>query len=200
MLEFFKYLGIFLAAFTEGPTTAVSVGFLSRLGYMNIYLGYLAHVLGDMSADFLYYFIGYFGGAEILPRFSKFFGFSLKEYLKAKKVFLENRKKIIIFGKLTHLVGLPVLFAAGVVRYTWWKFGILNFLATLIKSAILVIIGYYFGEVWRNYSNVFVDLSIAMTLLFLIPVGYFVYKRRKQVKAQLKSSNEEPPKKQKNTK
>jgi len=180
MLEFLKYLGIYLASFTEGPTAGISVGFLSKLGYMNIYLGYFAHVFGDLSADFLYYSLGYFGGMRLLPRLARFFGFSIKEVKKAGKVFLKNRKKIIIFGKLTHFIGLPVLIACGIMRYPWWKFGLLDLLATIIKSAILVLVGFYFGEFWKGYSNIFIDVAIGITLLVVIPVGYFLYKRRKK--------------------
>ncbi len=182
MFEFLKYLGIFLASFTEGPTAGVSVGFLSRLGYMNIYLGYLTHVFGDLSADFLYYSLGYFGGIKLLPKLAKFFGFTLKEIEKAKIFFQSNRKKVIVFGKLSHFVGLPILITAGIAQYPWWKFLILDFFATAIKSAFLVAVGYYFGEVWKRYSNVFLDTTIALFMLIFIPIAYFLFKRRKQRK------------------
>lgn len=171
-----------MAAFTEGPTAGISVGFLSKLGYMDMHWGYFAHVFGDLSADYLYYSLGYFGGVRILPKVSRFFGFSISEVKKAESIFLKNQKKIIIFGKLTHFVGLPVLIACGVMRYSWWKFGLFDLLATIIKSALLVLIGYYFGEIWKEYSNFVLDITIGVTLLIVIPIGYFLYKRRQNTK------------------
>jgi len=168
-----KYLGIFLGAFIEGPATGLLAGFLSETHYLNFILAFLTHVFGDFLADSAYYFIGYSKGGKSLPRIArllKFFKFSLAEVEHAKQNFLNHPRKIIIVGKLTHVLGLPVLIGAGLVRYPWPKFLLFNFLATLIKSAALLSIGFYLADRWQRAESIFSYISlVGIALLVLLP-------------------------------
>ena len=168
-----KYLGIFLGAFIEGPATGLLAGFLSKAHYLNFVLAFSTHVLGDFLADSAYYFIGYSNGGKALPRmvrWLKLFKFSPDEAERAKQNFLSHPRKIIIVGKLTHVLGLPVLIGAGLVRYPWPKFLLFNFMATLVKSAVLIGIGYYLADRWQKAESIFSYIGLlGVALLVLLP-------------------------------
>ena len=173
LVNHLQYLGIFLGAFIEGPATGLLAGFLSKTHYLNFILAFSTHVLGDFLADSAYYFIGYSNGEKSLPRIArllKFFKFSPDEAERAKQNFLRHPRKIIIAGKLTHVLGLPVLIGAGLVRYPWPKFLLFNFLATLIKSAALLSMGYYLADRWQKAESLFSYISlVGAALLVLLP-------------------------------
>jgi len=173
----FKYIAIFIGSFIEGITVGLIVGFLARMHYINLYWGYLAHVFGDWSADIMYYAIGYFGGAKIVPKFARFLRYSVKDIENLEKVFKKHSTKFILFGKITHVIGFPLIIAAGLARYSWYRFVLLDFVAELIKGAILVFIGYHFGGFWEKVDNTLFVLSGIALLGIVGQVGFFFVKR-----------------------
>ncbi len=171
-----KYFGIFLGAFIEGPLTGILVGSLIRKGVFFFFGGYLLHLIGDFSADAIYYFAGYFNSQRLLKKFTKWFKVSFQDIEKARGNFLKHPDSAVVIGKLTHFLGLPVLIAAGLARYSWKKFLVLNFLATAIKSAILIGLGWYLMDQWQKAENIFAYLNLAGTIILLLVGSYFVLK------------------------
>lgn len=175
LIEISKYAGIFIGTFIEGPAVGMLTGSLIKLGYLNIYLSYLVYVMGDFTADCLYYAIGYHGGARFLKRFT--FSSKTLEKIKKNKVFFHNHSnKIILFGKLTHFFGLPILIGAGLTHYSWKKFLIFNLIATLIKSAIVIAIGFYLTSLWMGINNTINYIGLIITFLTAIFFFYFLIK------------------------
>jgi membrane protein DedA with SNARE-associated domain len=167
------YFGIFIGTFIEGPAVGLLAGFLIKIGFLNLSWVYIAHVLGDLTADFFYYLIGYKGQKKFL----KPFGISEKKLDRAKKIkklFYKHPKKTIILGKLTHILGLPILLGLGMLRYPWYKFLLFDFLAAIIKSAILIALGYYLAALWTKANNVISYLSWLGVLLIIIAIIYFI--------------------------
>ncbi|RJO61909.1 DedA family protein [candidate division WS5 bacterium] len=178
----FKYVAIFLGTFIEGPAVGMIVGFLSRTGYINLYLGSLAHILGDISADMMYFFIGYFGGMKIVPRLARVLKYSVSEIESLEQSFQKHSKKLIIVGKLTHVIGFPILFAAGLSRYKWYRFFAFDLVATLIKTTILVIIGYYFGGIWEDVNNVLFIIGGIGIIIVATQLAFFMVRRIVKIK------------------
>ena len=178
----FKYVAIFIGSFIEGPTVGLIVGFLVRVHFINLYLGYLAHVSGDWLADMMYYTIGYFGGTAIIPKMARILKFSVKEVEDIEQSFKTHSKKLIIVGKITHVIGFPILIAAGVTRYDWRKFLVLDLVATLIKGAILVFIGFYFGGLWEKVNNVILVAGGIGLLIIAAQVSIILIRRFIKIK------------------
>jgi membrane protein DedA with SNARE-associated domain len=175
-----RYVAIFIGTFIEGPTVGLLAGVFSKLGYLSLVTAYIVHVLGDLSADFFFYSVGYFGGRKALPKVAKFLQFSVEETEKAEHIFHRNGKKFIVIGKITHVVGFPILIAAGIARYPFFKFALFDLIATIIKSAGLLALGYFFGNFWQKINNVFLDVTLASILIIILPFIYFVFRRRKK--------------------
>lgn len=173
----FKYVAIFLGSFIEGPTVGLMVGFLARVKYINLYWGYTAHVLGDMTADMIYFSIGYFGGMKIVPRLAKILRYSVNDIENIETAFEKHSIKLIIVGKITHVIGFPILFAAGITRYKWYRFLLFDFIATLIKAAVLVFIGYHFGALWEKVDNVLFVIGGLGALVIVAQISYFMVRR-----------------------
>ncbi len=176
-IESFKYVAIFIGTFIEGPAVGLLVGVFSRLELINPYIGYVVHIAGDMAADSMYYAIGYFGGAKILPKFARYFKFSVEEVEGFEKKFASHSVKLIFFSQITHILGFPILIAAAITRYPWYKFLFWDFIATALKATILFAIGYYFAGLWKDVNNALFIAAMAVLLIILLQVAYFALRR-----------------------
>jgi len=175
-----KYVAVFIGTFIEGPAVGLLSGLFARTGYFSLPIVYVVHVIADFSADLFYYSLGYFGGHRAVPKIAKFLKISISEEIKDEHQFHQHGRKILLVGKITHVVGFPILIAAGVSRYPISKFVIFDLIATVIKSAGIIALGYFFGNYWSTINNVFSDMTLAGVIIILIPVIYFVFRRRKK--------------------
>ncbi len=173
------YLGIFLGTFVEGPIVGLLSGFLIQTGFLKWYLAYIAHVLGDMTADIFYYFLGYHGQKQFFGRFYVSDS-NLKKAQDVSQLLHRHPRRIIILAKLTHIVGLPVLLAVGMSHYSWSEFVLFDFIATLVKSALLITLGYYLTESWPRLARVFIILGWPGILFIVLAIIIFLLKNKRK--------------------
>jgi len=162
----YRYLILFPLTVIEGPIVTVTAGLMSSLGLMNFYVVYMIVVAGDLTGDGIYYSIGRWGRRP-LERWGKFIGVHPERIEKIEKHFINHGGKTLIAAKLSHAVGGIVLISAGIARIPFRKFIFFNFWATLPKSLILILIGYYFGNTYLRFQK-FVDLAWLGTLAIAI--------------------------------
>ena len=175
-----RYIAVFIGTFVEGPAIGLLAGVFAKIGYFSLPVVYAVHVIADLSADLFYYSIGYFGGHRALPKIVKLLKISEEETEKSAQTFNKHGRKILIAGKITHVVGFPILIGAGLSHYPISKFIIFDFIATIIKSGILIGLGYFFGNYWEKINNVFSDVALAGILIIAAPIIYFVFRKRKK--------------------
>jgi len=179
LLLAWRYGILFPLCVVEGPITTVIAGFFVSLGYFNFFLVYLIVVAGDIVGDLFYYSIGYWGVRRFAGK-GKFFGIKAERVYKFEKRFNENPGRIMLFGKWTQSIGAITLVAAGVSRVpikTFLKFALIG---TFPKSLLLLIIGYYFGQAYRQINNYFFYSALSMFAAFaLIAIIYIAVRRFK---------------------
>ncbi|OHA19735.1 MAG: hypothetical protein A2836_00210 [Candidatus Taylorbacteria bacterium RIFCSPHIGHO2_01_FULL_45_63] len=181
LLTTYKYLLLFPIVVVEGPIITVIAGFLSSLGQLNFFISYAIAVVGDVVGDCIYYALGFYGRQKFIERWGRFLGITLERVEKMDKHFEKHSGKTLIIGKLSHAVGSLVLVAAGMAKVPFWKFVWYNFIATLPKSLILLLIGFYFGETYAKI-NTYLDYTaiISTVLAVLSVIIYFAVKKISQ--------------------
>jgi len=175
LLYTYGYLIVFPLVVVEGPLVTIVAGFLSSLGLFNFLLVYVIVVVADLTGDILYYCAGRWWLAGIFQKTLTFFGISLSKVGRIGKALKKNRGKVLFFGKLSHVIGVIILFVAGHVEVPFSDFLWYNFLATLPKSLVLLLVGYYFGSAVSNFRR-YLDFTVLGLLAFtVIALGiYFV--------------------------
>ena len=183
LLMNYGYLMFFVLSVFEGPIITVIAGSLVGLGYFNFWIIYAISVLGDLLGDLLYYSVGRWGSGYLRKR-GRFMGVSLAHVEKIETHFADHAGKTLTFGKLTHAVGAAILIAAGMAKIPLKKFLWLNFLGTLPKVLIFVLVGYYFGQAYQQIDHYFNYAVFATFIGILLLVGmyFFVKKFREKVK------------------
>lgn len=170
----YKYIILFPVMVIEGPIITIIAGFLSSLDLLNIFIVYPVIVLADLTGDFIYYAIGRWGGGGFVVRWGHYFGADAGKVEKIEEHFDKHTKKTLILGKISHAIGAPILIAAGLAKvklsdYLWF-----NFLATLPKSFVFLLIGYYFGQAYVRLNRYLDYLSIGFLILAVIAVILYV--------------------------
>lgn len=177
----YKYWALFPIAVIEGPIITVAAGFLITLGIFNPLIAYVVIVIGDTVGDVLHYCVGYFGGKHFIERWGKYFGVSLESIVPLEKRFADKGHSFFFWGKALHGIGGALLVAAGLIRYPFGKFLASNVLGTLVKSALLLVIGFYFGQ-FLEKINSSLNIVAALTIV-LVPIAfvlYFMWKKRQK--------------------
>jgi membrane protein DedA with SNARE-associated domain len=167
LLFTYSYLILFPLVVVEGPVVTIIAGFLVSLGFMDFIPTYLTVVSGDLAGDFLYYSAGRWWLNKTYKGVLKFFNINLKFIHKIEEALKKNKGPFLFFGKLSHAIGGVILFAAGSAEIPVGDFLWFNFLATLPKSLILILVGYYFGSTVSNFKR-YVDITVLGLFVFTL--------------------------------
>jgi membrane-associated protein len=178
LLTAYKYLFLFPVVVVEGPIITVIAGFLSSLGIFNIFIAYGVVVVGDIAGDIAYYELGYYGRQRFVTRWGRFLGITLERLEQLEKHFEKHSGKTLLIGKLSQGIGGAVLLAAGMAKVPFRKLVLYDFIPTLPKSIILLLIGYYAGESYVKISSYFDYAAIGTIVASVIfIVVYFMMGR-----------------------
>ncbi len=175
----YKYPLIFVLTIIEGPIIMMLSGVMLKLNVVSFWPVYLTLIFGDLFGDTFWYFIGYHFGYPTINRFGKYFGLTRNKLEKTKQLFTKHPKKILFISKLTLGLGfnLAILMAAGMSKIPFKKYIMINLSGQLIWTALLLYIGYGFGNLYEKINN---DLKLLsafafIALLFLIIKGISSY-------------------------
>ena len=178
----YRYLLLFPLIVLEGPITVITAGLLTSVGLLNFFVVYFIAITGDLVGDSLYYVAGRHC-RKYLDRWGRFIGLPKDRLEKMEAHFNAHGGKTLIAGKLSHAIGAIVIVSAGLARFPFGKFIIFNLWATLPKSLVLLLIGFYFGNTFIRLKSYF-DYAwlgtLAITILLLL-VYFFLRKTGKKL-------------------
>ena len=169
-LESSKYILLFIGCIFEGPVIMMASGFLYKLGSFNLLPMYIALVLGDFTADLLWYCLGRFGTRKAIFKFGKIIGLTPAILEKIEDRFRRYHQKILIISKLTMGLGFAavVLVVAGIFKVPFKNYVILNLIGGFIWTAFLLVIGYFFGNVFTLIPGPAKIVFIIFALIIVI--------------------------------
>lgn len=177
LLEY-KYAVLFPISVVEGPLVTILAGFLASLGQIDFLAAYGIVIAGDLVGDTIYYWLGHSGRTHFIERWGHYVGVTRERIERLEKHFTSHSGKTLIVGKLSHAVGSVVLLAAGTARMPFGRYLWFNFVATVPKSLILLLAGYYFGRAYAELDRYLSDAAIAMVALTALLVLVYVLVRR----------------------
>jgi membrane protein DedA with SNARE-associated domain len=168
----YGYLAVFLLSILEGPLVTVFAGFLAAQGILDLFAVFATVVAGDLVGDVLTYGVGRWFAARLSWRLGER-SRAFRHRIRSLRAGLRKRAgRVLLFGKLTHSLGFAVLLAAGAARIRLGVFVLYNLLGTLPKSSFFIIIGYFFGRFYKNFSEQFQALGLAALALGAVTMLY----------------------------
>ncbi|HBE90709.1 MAG: hypothetical protein A3E37_05205 [Candidatus Andersenbacteria bacterium RIFCSPHIGHO2_12_FULL_46_9] len=179
LLVSFGYGLFFPAVIIEGPIATLITGLLVANGQLNFLVSYLIIISADTAADLTYYAIGAFGEAGIAQHIKTRLGLTPDRLSSLKNLFYRHSAKTFLTGKILHGPGVFILIAAGAAHVSLLRFFLYNFFITLIKSLLLLLAGYYFGQA-LGFLQRWLDLSslLASGIVIIVIVTILICRHR----------------------
>jgi membrane protein DedA with SNARE-associated domain len=179
----YKYLVMVPLSLFAQPFVGMTTGFFARLGLMELGVVYAVLVLTALAGDMVWYWVGYHWGERFAKRFGRFVSVTPKHIREVKQFFHTYHDSILLISKVTNGFGLAIvtLFTAGLTRVPFGRYMAINLVGEGVWSAIIVGIGYFFGEAYLRVNDVFgrATLVVAFGLFLLLMIGASKYIRRR---------------------
>jgi membrane protein DedA with SNARE-associated domain len=180
----YRYLILFPLVALEGPIITIIAGSLVATSFMSAPVAFLVIVAGDLFGDSFYYFLGKWGGRKAIERWGRFIGINPVLAENLENHFDNHAGKTLFLGKISHGIGGIFLVAAGMANMPYSRFIWFNFLATLIKSAALLLVGYYFGQALVHINSIIQLVAFILIVVFIFAaVTYYLSRKKTQGKS-----------------
>ncbi len=164
------YLALFLITILEGPLITILGGFLSSLGYFNIFITYLVILIADTIGDLLGYSLGYLGRKKFAVKILGWFKIKEDKLLGLDDFFLKHGGKSIFLSKFITGAGSWTLISAGMAKVKLKKFLRYSIIASVLKTAIYMALGYFFGHLYKFLIQTMNTASAIIIILLLLVI------------------------------
>ncbi len=188
------YFLLVLLVILEGPSATLLGAAAASAGLMKPPFVFLSATIGNLTADSLWYSVGYLGKVEWLLRFQRF---GLRPHLieRLKRSMMTHATQILLIAKFTLSFMIPTLITAGLLKIPWRRWFPVIIFADTVWTGLLVSIGYYSIETLKSVqkSVEYVALFISVILLTaLILIGRRLIKQWNQSEADSETGSSEP--------
>jgi len=168
--------GYFLifAVIVGGPIFIFAPAIAAALGY-NIYLIFLLSFLGEMTVDILFYFVGYYGRAEIVEKYGRYFGLTQKRIAKLEALLIKHTWKSLFIIKYSP-IPIPGFVLTGAIRLNFKIFLYILLALSIPKTFFFTVVAYFFGQAYNAYLKYYdygQYLLISAAVLF-VAINYLL--------------------------
>lgn len=180
----YRYLFLFLGGMIEGMNTLVLAGFIASAGQIKLYLIIPLLIVAHSINGYLWYLVGYWGGAKSLDKWGHKNRLSHNIIKTITNYFEKYSARAIMFAKFTFSLEIATLILSGSLKYNLKKFSKYNFLGSVGWVSMAVFVGYWFGQSFqiffsfiKNFTFFLIFLAGAIILIYLIKIilkRYFV--------------------------
>jgi membrane-associated protein len=140
-----------------------------------ILVGIFAATLGDN----LGFAIGFYGGRPLLERYQKTLHIRPSVIARGEELFARYGAATIFVARF--IAGMRIVAGplAGVLRMSWRKFLLFNFLGAVVWVSVIAGVGYFFGKHWEGLVDLVEDANIAIAIVVVVFAAVFWWRRRR---------------------
>ena len=166
-LEAAKYPLLFLGSYIEGTVVMLTGGVLLKLGEVQFLPLYVSLMAGDILSDIMWYCIGYFGARSFMLRWGYIVNVTPDILAKMERRFQHYHMRILVISKLTMGFGFAtaILMTAGMLRVSFARYLTINVVGSFIWVAAVIVVGYYFGNVFNYIPEQFQAVFIVALIV-----------------------------------
>lgn len=168
VLGVWSYIILAVLVALEGPVVTLLGASAASAGLMHPLPVFCAAVIGNLTADMLWYSLGYMGKEEWLFHFGKRFGIQPSVLEKMRGTITEHATKVLFLAKLTVSFVIPSLVTAGLLRLPLKRWLPPFILAETLWTASLVLVGFFTTEALKRVERGIEYVILAGTVLFIL--------------------------------
>lgn len=164
---YWSYLILALLVLIEGPIAILLASAASSAGLMRPILVFFSAAIGNLTADTLWWLLGYAGKTEWIHSLGRRLRIreSLIEHLKHNMI--KHATRVLFLAKITVSFSIPALIAAGLLRIPWKRWFPYFILAETLWTGSLVLIGYYTTEALKRVEQGVEYAALAVSIVFV---------------------------------
>lgn len=185
---YWSYLALAVLVAIEGPIATLLGAAAASAGVMRPWLVFFAAAGGNLTADSLWYLMGYLGKIEWFFNIGQRMGLNRTRMEALQRNMKRHAVKVLFFAKLSMSLMIPSLIAAGLVKARWRRWFPAVFGGEMIWTGALVLIGFYATEAIKRIEQGIEYMILGGTTLFII---FLVAMSRRILKESQKQEEEE---------
>jgi membrane protein DedA with SNARE-associated domain len=150
----YGYLAVFVGILLEnlgiplpGETITIVGGFLAGSGELNYWIVLACAASGAFIGGICGYFIGKYGGWQLMLAFAKVFRIQEAQLEEIKTKFSENSVKAVFFGRFIAILRIFTSPMAGVVEMPFGKFLAVNLGGAITWATVMTTLAFFVGKV-----------------------------------------------------
>jgi membrane protein DedA with SNARE-associated domain len=165
---YWSYLILAMLVLIEGPVATLLAAAAASAGLMRPMLVFIAAAVGNLTADTLWWLLGYAGKTEWIHSFGRRLRIreSLIEHLKHNMI--KHATRVLFLAKVTMSFSIPALIAAGLLRVKWRRWFPALVAAETLWTGSLVLIGYYTAEATKRVERNLEYAALAVSIAFVV--------------------------------
>ena len=186
---YWSYLILSLLVLIEGPIAILLASAAASAGLMRPVLVFLSAAVGNLTADTLWWLLGYLGKTEWIHSLGRRLRIreSLIEHLKHNMI--KHATRVLFLAKITVSFSIPALIAAGLLRIPWKRWFPYFILAETLWTGSLVLIGYYTTEAIKRVEQGVEYAALGASIVF---VGLMILAGRRLLRQLDRDENGDP--------
>jgi membrane-associated protein len=124
--------------------------------------------------------LGYYGGRRLLERYQNFFKIPHTTLQRGEGLFARYGAVTIFFARFVFGMRIIAGPLAGVLRMSWRRFMVFNFLGAAVWVTVISGAGYLFGRHWERLVKdmKMFDIAIAAVVLFSAAILWWRHRRK----------------------
>ncbi len=166
-----------LGTVTPGTLFLLFFGFTTYSLSDNILIIIIAATLGSVFGDILGYLLGKYG-TNFLLKHKKLLKHSHIE--DGQKFFSNHGFKSILIGRFVGPIRPIVPLIAGGIKMNLSKFLFYDILSSILWATLYIVIGYYFGNYFREIESVVSNISVLITIIIIFIIFWYFFKTKKK--------------------
>lgn len=161
----------------EGPITTLFGAAAASAGIMHPGWVFFAACCGNMTADLLWYTLGYMGKIEWALHYGGWLGLRRYHIDRLEHHINEHAAKVLFLAKLSAGFMIPSLIAAGLAKVPYRRWLPTLVLGETLWTGTLVITGYYATEAIKQVEKGVHYVGIGGSILFILVILFWVARR-----------------------
>jgi membrane protein DedA with SNARE-associated domain len=133
--------------------------------------------------DNLGFALGYYGGRPLLLRYQTIFRIKNATISRGEELFAKYGSVTVFFARFVFGMRIIAGPMAGVLRMSWRKFLVFNFLGAVVWVSVISSAGYLFGRHWDRLEEVLNRFNVVALIIVLVIAGAWWWRNRKNGKA-----------------
>jgi membrane protein DedA with SNARE-associated domain len=133
--------------------------------------------------DNLGFALGYYGGRPLLLRYQTIFRIKNATISRGEELFAKYGSVTVFFARFVFGMRIIAGPMAGVLRMSWRKFLVFNFLGAVVWVTVISSAGYLFGRHWDRLEEGLNQFNVVALIIVLAIAGAWWWRNRKNGKA-----------------